>query len=199
MDLYQIHNGVFPRENFEPLFAELDRLVEEGKIRAYGWSTWDVDNIRYFIENTNGVAVQHSANLFSYNPEIMELCEKNHLAGINNFPLAMGVLTGKFNTGAKLPQDDVRGAGHDWVQYFENGKPKEEFLKRLEAVKEILRSNGRTLAQGALAWLWARSESNIPIPGFKNMKQAEENAGAIKYGPLTEDQMKEIDSLLEAV
>ncbi|NLW01982.1 MAG: hypothetical protein GX027_01795 [Clostridiaceae bacterium] len=46
---------------------------------------------------------------------------------------------------------------------------------------------------------WARSKSNIPIPGFRNLKQAQENAGAIKFGPLAQEQMKEIDSLLAAV
>jgi hypothetical protein len=45
-----------------------------------------------------------------------------------------------------------------------------------------LTSNGRTLAQGALAWIWGRSERTIPIPGFKNVQQAEENARALAFG-----------------
>ena len=48
----------------------------------------------------------------------------------------------------------------------------------------------------ALAWLWARSGKMIPIPGFKTVKQVEENAGAIQFGPLKPEQMKEIDRLL---
>jgi len=40
------------------------------------------------------------------------------------------------------------------------------------------------LAQGALAWIWGRSERTIPIPGFKNVRQAEENARAMAFGPL---------------
>jgi aryl-alcohol dehydrogenase-like predicted oxidoreductase len=63
-------------------------------------------------------------------------------------------------------------------------------------VREILTSEGRTLAQGALAWLWGRSSQTIPIPGFRNVKQATENAGALAFGPLTPDQMHEIDRLL---
>jgi aryl-alcohol dehydrogenase-like predicted oxidoreductase len=196
IDLYQIHNWTMPSENVEPLFNELDKMVEEGKIRAYGWSTGDVGNVRLFIEKTRGSAIQHPANLLIYNQEVIDLCEKNQLAGINNAPLAMGLLSGKFGEKTFLPGEDVRGAGHEWVPYFHEGRPKKEFLEKLEAVKEILRSNGRTLAQGALAWLWAKSESNIPIPGFKNIKQVEENAGAIQFGPLTDSQMKEIDTLL---
>jgi aryl-alcohol dehydrogenase-like predicted oxidoreductase len=63
-------------------------------------------------------------------------------------------------------------------------------------VKEILTSNGRTLVQGALAWLWGKSGSTIPIPGFKTVKQVEENAKAMDFGPLSPDQMIEIDRIL---
>ena len=57
-------------------------------------------------------------------------------------------------------------------------------------------SNGRTMVQGAIAWLWGRSETTIPIPGIKTAAQADENAGAMQFGPLTPAQMAEIDSIL---
>jgi aryl-alcohol dehydrogenase-like predicted oxidoreductase len=57
-------------------------------------------------------------------------------------------------------------------------------------------SNGRSLVQGAFAWIWARSETTIPIPGFKTVAQVEENAKAMELGPLTAEQMKEIDTIL---
>ena len=69
-------------------------------------------------------------------------------------------------------------------------------LKNLEAMRAILTSDGRTLAQGALGWLWARSPMLVPIPGFKNIKQVEENAGALDYGLLTSEQLEEIDKIL---
>lgn len=50
--------------------------------------------------------------------------------------------------------------------------------------------------KGALGWLWARSERTIPIPGFKTVKQVEENAAALQYGPLSQRQMDQIDELL---
>ena len=83
--------------------------------------------------------------------------------------------------------------------FFDESGPSKVLLDKLEAIREILKSNGRTLAQGALAWLWARSENTIPIPGFKTVKQVEENAGAMQFGPLTSEQMKEIDNLLQRV
>ena len=55
----------------------------------------------------------------------------------------------------------------------------------------------RFLAQGALAWNWGRSPQTIPIPGFRTVKQVEENAAALEYGPLTPEQMGQIDALLD--
>lgn len=108
----------------------------------------------------------------------------------------MGFLSGKFTAQSLLSKDDVRGAGHSWVPYFEDGRPAPEFLKMLDSIKEILTSNGRTLVQGALAWIWGKSSNTIPIPGFKTVKQVEENAKAMDFGPLFQDQMNEIDRIL---
>ena len=57
-------------------------------------------------------------------------------------------------------------------------------------------SQGRSPAQGAIAWLWARSDKTLPIPGFKTVAQVEENCRAMHYGPLNKDQMQEIDRVL---
>jgi hypothetical protein len=67
----------------------------------------------------------------------------------------------------------------------------------LEAIREILTSGGRTLPQGALGWLWARSEQTIPIPGFRTVEQVKENCQALDYGPLGKDQMQEIELILK--
>lgn len=67
---------------------------------------------------------------------------------------------------------------------------------RLDAIREILTSDGRSLVQGALAWLWGRSDATIPIPGFKTVEQVMENAGAMEKGPLLPHHMEEIATLL---
>lgn len=122
------------------------------------------------------------------------------MASINRGPLAMGLLTGKFSTDSILPEDDVRSVLHHFGDgyhiFFSEGKPVNKLLDKLDDIREILKSNGRTLAQGALAWLWARSNVTIPIPGFKTVKQVEENAGALQFGPLTSEQMEEINTIL---
>src|SRR5262249_23116318 len=115
----------------------------------------------------------------------------------NRGPLAMGILAGKYTVNSTLPPEDVRGVhAPDWMKYFKDGKPNPEWMSKMEAVRDILTSGGRTLAQGALAWLWGRTEKTIPIPGFKTVAQVEDDAGAMRFGPLTPAQMAEIDRIL---
>jgi aryl-alcohol dehydrogenase-like predicted oxidoreductase len=197
IDLYQLHCGASPGE-VEAILDTLDKLVSEGKIRAYGWSTDDAKDAALFATRPNCVAVQHLLNVFSDNPEMIALCESENLASINRTPLAFGFLSGKFTADSIISKDDVRGAGHEWVDYFEDGRPKSSFLDMLGNVREVLTGDGRTLVQGALGWLWARSENTIPIPGFKTVKQVEENAKAMQYGPLSKSQVEEINVLIRA-
>ena len=84
------------------------------------------------------------------------------------------------------------------MRWFPGGRPDPDYLARIAAIREILASDGRTAAQGALAWLWARSPLTIPIQGFKGVRQAEENARAMAFGPLTPDQMAQIEQRLGA-
>ena len=69
-------------------------------------------------------------------------------------------------------------------------------MAKLEAIRAILTSGGRTLAQGALAWVLTRSPRTVPIPGFRTVQQAEENAKTLELGFFTQDQMDEIETLL---
>ncbi|MFD0662354.1 aldo/keto reductase [Thermocatellispora tengchongensis] len=196
IDLYQLHVGDTGTAAAEDVFAELESLVDKGMIRSYGWSTDDEERARMLAGRHGAAAVQFAINVLSDVPGLVEVSEEAGLAGLARSPLAMGLLTGKFTAESRLPADDVRGSGHSWVTYFRDGRPDQDALDRLAAVREILTSEGRTLAQGALAWILARGEAMIPIPGFKSVAQAEENAGALDRGPLTPAQMGEIDALL---
>ncbi len=198
IDLYQFHWGDRPAEQAREVRDTLETLVQAGKIRAYGWSTDSPERAAVFAEGQNCVAIQHQMNVLDDNPALIALCEEFNLASINRGPLAMGLLTGKFSAGATLPIDDVRGRhSPEWMRYFTNGQPNPVWLKKLEAVRDILSSEGRTLAQGALAWLWGRSKRTLPIPGFRTIAQVEENCAALGHGPLTGEQMREINGLLE--
>ncbi len=196
LDLYQFHDNGFPAEKALPVRETLEALVQEGKIRAYGWSTDFPDRAEVFAQGPKCTAIQLEINVVDDNPPLIALCERHNLAAINRGPLAMGLLTGKYTGATKVSADDVRGQkSPGWMKYFKNGQPNPEWLAKREAVRELLVSGGRTVAQGALAWLWARSPQTIPIPGFRTVKQAEENAGAMKFGRLAPAQMAEIEQL----
>lgn len=198
IDLYQFHDNDYPAEKAAPVRETLESLVQEGKIRAYGWSTDFVDKAEVFAQGPKCTAIQLQLNVLDDNPAMIALCEVHNLAAINRGPLAMGLLTGKYTPATKISADDVRGQkSPEWMKYFKDGKPNPEWMSMRNAILEILTSEGRTVAQGALAWNWARTPQTIPIPGFRTAKQVEENAGAMEFGPLTADQMSQIEGILK--
>jgi len=198
IDLYQFHDNGYPAEKAVPVRETLEELLQAGKIRAYGWSTDFVDRAGVFAQGPNCTSIQLQLNVLDDNPEMIAFCERQNLAAINRGPLAMGLLTGKYTPDSKIAVDDVRGQkSPGWMKYFKDGKPSPEWMSMRNDVVDILTSQGRTVAQGALAWNWARSLQTIPIPGFRTVKQVEENAGAMAFGPLTPEQMRQIESVLE--
>ncbi|HEU5089144.1 MAG TPA: aldo/keto reductase, partial [Roseiflexaceae bacterium] len=195
IDLYQFHLGGYDMDAAERARETLEQLVKEGKIRCYGWSTDDAERAALFARGEHCAAIQQRFNIFEGSADVLALCEREHLASIIRSPLGMGLLTGKFSADSTLPADDVRSqSGRQGL--FQGGRPNPEFLQKVEALREVLTADGRTLAQGALGWLWARSPVTIPIPGFKSVAQVEENAGAMRYGPLSAEQMQQIDQIL---
>lgn len=190
IDIYQLHDGGYNPKLAVELRGILEELVSSGKIRWYGWSTDLADNARVFAVGEHCTSIQFRLNAIYDNTDMRKLCADFDLAGINKDPLNRGVLTGKFNTGSKFPDNDIRSRA-------DFSSP--EFAKRLQLVDElrdILTSNGRTMAQGALAYIWALDDRMIPIPGFKSVKQVEDNARAMEFGPLTEAQVKEVRSIV---
>jgi aryl-alcohol dehydrogenase-like predicted oxidoreductase len=185
-------------EQVDDIVATLESLVDSGLIRGYGWSTDDAAKAAAFANGPHCAATQHVLNVFEDAPDMLAVCGEHHLASINRAPLAMGLLGGKYDQHSQLATRDVRGTGGKrWVAYFRDGRPSPEFLRRLDAIRNILTSDGRTLAQGALGWILARSSRTIPIPGIRTPAQARDNAGTLATGPLTPAQLAEIDRLLE--
>ena len=198
LDVYLLHVWGLTIERALENREVLEKLVEEGKIRTYGWSTDRTDAIRAFSTSERCGVVEQQFSVLDGNAELLALCEEWNLASLSRGPLGMGSLTGKFSSDSTFPNDDVRRHA-SWHPAFQNGKPTTEWLGKLESIREVLRSDGRTLAQGALGWIWGRSPNAIPIPGFRSVKQVEENCGAIELGPLTPAQMREIEQILGRV
>ncbi len=195
IDVYQLHVWGLGIERALQAREVLDELVREGKIRTYGWSTDRTDAIKAFSTSPNCSVVQQQLSVLDGNMELLALCEQINLASINRGPLGMGLLTGKFAPESTFAADDVRHNAN-WHPGFKNGKPTQEWLDKLDAIHDVLTGNGRTLSQGALAWIWARSPQTVPIPGFKTVAQVEENCKALQFGPLDSGQMAEIDQIL---
>jgi aryl-alcohol dehydrogenase-like predicted oxidoreductase len=197
IDLYQLHLNELPVDRAERLLGTLEELVGEGKIRAYGWSTDFADRAEAYARGgPRCAAIQHAFSVFVDSPAVLSVCERYDLASINRGPLAMGLLTGKFTAASRLGADDVRGIAPAWLEFFRDGRPAPEWLERVAAVREVLTTGGRTLAQGALGWLWARSPRTVPIPGCRTVAQVEENAGALAHGPLPASAVAEVETLL---
>jgi aryl-alcohol dehydrogenase-like predicted oxidoreductase len=189
IDLYLFHIRDYPLERAGEVRETLEQLVEEGKIRWYGWSTDDLERARFFAEGPHCTAVEHRLNILLDAPEMLALCKQLDLASINRIPLMVGLLGGKWTRQTQMPAGDRRG------EYFKH----KEFLQdvdRVQTLREVLTLDGRSFVQGALGWIWARSPLAIPVPGFRTRQQAEEDALAMRFGPLRDEQMKEIEQLL---
>ncbi|MCC5829149.1 MAG: aldo/keto reductase [Phycisphaeraceae bacterium] len=193
IDVMQFHMGGCDPEVAAPLVDKLEDLVRAGKVLCYGWSTDDPHRARLFARGEHCSVVQHHFNLLEASEPMLELLDEQRLAGINRGPLAKGILTGKFRHDSTIPANDVR---HRW-------NPAEgdiaEAIDAVEAIRPIMEEDGRTLAQAALGWIWARHPRLVPICGFKTVKQVEDNIKALEHGPLTEDQMRRIEAKLKEI
>ncbi len=196
IDLYQFHqeDPNYDLKKAAEVRDMLETLVDEGKIRWYGWSTDNPEGARVFAQGPHCTGVQHWLNMIGGGvPEILEVCAEYDLASINRTPLGMGMVTGKFTPDTTFPENDVR---HKWDLRAE--RPSQR-LRSIEAVRKMFAEAGdvRTLAQIALAWIWTRNERTIPIPGFKGLAQVEENIQAMEFGLLSSEQMRKIDEIFE--
>lgn len=190
IDLYQFHLPDFPLDQAAEVRGTLEELVSEGKIRFYGWSTNDPERGHFFARGEHCAAIQLRLNVIEDAPELLDICNEYNQASIIRGPLASGFLTGKY-TSDNL--DDLLSTGDFRLQYRDHIS---KILESFAAIQDILKRDGRTLVQGALGWIWARSNRTIPIPGFRTMAQVEENIKAMEFGPLQKEQMNKIDDIL---
>ncbi len=191
IDLYQFHKHDYPPEKAGEVRDFLEKLVKEGKIRWYGWSTVDPERARVFAQGPHCTAIQHWMNMGTDMPEMLAVCDQYDQASIVRSPLGSGNMTGKFNGDTVFPKDDMRST---WDLRSEAAT---ERRRRIQAVHRFFAGGPRTPAQTALAWIWTRSERTIPIPGFKTLAQVQENIQAMDYGLLSKEQMQKIDEIFE--
>ncbi len=195
IDLYQLHGGADGPAEAAEVVGVLEELVAEGKIRHYGTADESPVITAVFAKGPHCVSVQQQLNVFGGNDNALALCEEHGLAALARSPLAMGLLTGKYRPGGAMPaDDDVRRDTPHWDYFDDDAFP--TWSARVDAIRAALTADGRTLAQGALAWIWARSPAAIPIPGFRTAAQIEQNADAMAAGPLSPAAMTAVDTAL---
>ncbi len=199
IDIYQLHIQEVELEQIDDVVATLEYLKDRGDIRSYGWSTDFPKKAEAILKYLGCSTIQFDLNIFADNEEMINLIDEKQVMGLNRQPLAMGLLSGKYDINSKLPKDDIRSTSMEWMKYFNQGIPNSQLLKKLEAIREIITSGGRTMVQGALAWNWARSPYMVPIPGFKNVKQVEDNIKALEFGPLTKKQVEEVNNIVKSL
>ncbi|GAB5509575.1 MAG: hypothetical protein Rhims3KO_09760 [Hyphomicrobiales bacterium] len=197
LDIVFLHLNTLPVAKAEPLFDVLEEAVSRSRIGAYGWSSDYPDAVNAVAKRPGFLAVQHAMNVFFDAPSMMKVVNRFELCSFNRSPLAMGLLTGKFNDGAAVQPGDVRLNSFHWMDYFKDGQVVPSFVERTEAVRDLLTVGGRSLAQGALGWLWAKSPATVPIPGARTPEQALHNASALEFGALPEAIMNEIENVLK--
>jgi aryl-alcohol dehydrogenase-like predicted oxidoreductase len=191
LDVLQLHTGATPLETACAIRDELEKLVDAGKIRSYGWGAEVPEHARAFAEEPRCTCLQFGMNVLDEEAGMLAVCEDLDLGAITNSPFAKGLLTGKYDRSSRFPADDIRSR----IWNLTEGRQAEQ-LEKLGRVRHVLTADGRTLAQAALGWVWARSSRTVPIPGFKTVQQVEEIAAAADRGPLRDDQMGEIHQLL---
>ena len=193
IDVLLLHLNNLSVDMAGPIFDEMEEAVRAGKVGSFGWSTDYPDSIAVMAPRTGFTTVEHAMNVFFDVPSVHQAVENNGLWGLVRSPLAMGVLSGK----TRVRQDDIRFNDNKWNNYFINGEVNPRYVDRINSVRDLLQSDGRSLVQGALSWVMARGDKTIPLPGGRTVTQVKENAKTLEFGPLAADVMSQIETLMD--
>jgi len=191
IDLFYQHR-VDPNVPIEETVGAMAELIDEGKVRYLGLSEASAETIRRAHATHPLTAVQSEYSLWTRDPEdgVLDTLRELGIGLVAYSPLGRGFLTGQIRSMADLPEDDWRRT---------NPRFQEQALQENRAladrVTEIAEQRGITPAQLALAWVMAKGDDIVPIPGTKNPRRLEENAAAAEIELSAED----VDELDHAI
>jgi len=191
IDLYYQHR-VDPNVPIEDTVGEMSRLQQEGKVRYLGLSEAAPRTIRAAYATSPITAVQTELSLWSRDAEaeVIPTVRELGIGYVAYSPLGRGFLSGRFKSPSDFPEGDFR-KNHPRFQG-------ENFEKNLQLVREVeamAKDKGCTAAQLALAWVLAKGEDIVPIPGTKHVRYLDENIGALEV-KLTGEDLKRLDDIL---
>lgn len=198
VDVVLLHHNGLEVAKARPVFDALEAMRAEGLIACYGWSSDAVDGIEAVADYPGFKVVEHDLNVFDTAEAMLRLVEQRQFYSLARLPLAMGLLSGKYSSGAKLSGTDVRASSAPWLKYFKQGAANADYLSLLRKIEPLLTTNGRSLSQGALSWILAASDRAIPIPGFTATAQIRDNFGAVTEGKLPAEIMEKVRAIVAA-
>jgi len=202
IDLYQIHCPPLAVLKEGSVFAVLDKLQAEGKIRSYGVSVETVEEGLYCLGQPGVQALQIIFNLFRQKP-IAELLPKAQERGVGllvRLPLASGLLTGKFKPGATFEPSDHRSFNRNG-EAFNVGETFAglEFERGVELAGELAWiGEGRgNMARAALRWILDFPQITCVIPGARTVRQVEDNLAAQDVPPFAAGEQNRLRAFYE--
>jgi len=196
IDLYQLH---FPdtKTPIAETIGALGELVAEGKIREFGCSNFTVALLEEAAAATPAggpgfVSVQNQYNILYREPEdgVLEYCERNGVAFLPFFPLASGLLSGKYRAGEPAPEGTRLAAMGDRA----SSQLTEERLATVAALDGLARHQAHSVLDLAFGWLLSRPAVASVIAGATRPEQVDANVGAGEWRP-GEDVLAEVDAL----
>ncbi len=197
IDLYQIHFPYTSLLRIEALMDMMALAVQSGKIRAVGVSNYSVAQMHQAADRLARYNIPLASNQVHYSlvhrkPEangVLEACRSMNVSLIAYSPLEQGLLTGKFRTSlSQIPPVD--GPRRISLKFRQSARQQQEPL--METMGRIASAHNKSMSQVALNWLMQRDQLVIPIPGAKNERQANENAGALGW-ELSREEFEQID------
>ncbi|MGH7229975.1 MAG: aldo/keto reductase [Nitrospiraceae bacterium] len=195
IDLYQLHQPD-PETPIDDTLGALDDLVRAGKVREIGCSNFSIDQLRAAEAAVrDGAArfasLQNEYSLLHREPEqdVIPECVRGGIAFIPYFPLASGLLTGKYRRGRPAPQGSRLQSGSGTEPFAD------ENLALVESLLQFATSRGHTLLELAVSWLAAQAAVTSVIAGATSPQQVKANAGASRWR-LTDTELTDIDAIL---
>ncbi|MBF6557466.1 MAG: aldo/keto reductase [Acidimicrobiales bacterium] len=195
IDLYQIHRPD-PETPVGDTLAVLDEAVRAGKVREIGCSNFSAAQIREAQEAASGarfVSVQNHYNLLSRGDEaeVLPLCEELDLAYLPYFPLASGLLTGKY----RRDEEPVEGTRLQRWGGRATGLLSTENFDKVEKLTAWADTHGHSLLELAFAWLLAHPVVSSVIAGATKAEQVRSNVAAGSW-VLSPEERTEVDGLV---
>lgn len=190
IDLYYLHR-LDPQVPIEETVGAMAELVQKGKVGYLGLSEVGPTTLRRANAVHHITAVESEYSLWSRDPEdgVLAACVELGIGFVPYSPLGRGFLTGALKKPEDFAPDDARRN----FPRFQG----ENFQRNLELIQEIeamAREKGCTPAQLALAWVLARGEHIVPIPGTRHTQRIDENIGAVEVA-LSPDELSVIDAI----